>query len=147
MGFTTAVRSVFRQYARFAGRARRSEYWWWALFQTLAILAAGALDSITSGDPSDITEGTGPMATLTTLALVLPSLAVTVRRLHDTDKSAWWILWALVPVLGFILLFVWCLLDTTPGDNRFGAPPKITGWPGPDGRPGPWHGPPPVQQG
>ncbi len=86
-GFTAAANSVIGQYARSAGRARRSEYWWWQVF--LVLVAAGALDRAIAGNPVDLPEGPGPLSAVTSLVLMLLSLTFTVRRLHDTDKFAW----------------------------------------------------------
>lgn len=121
MGFGTAVSTVFRKYVRFSGRARRSEYWWWSLFVGILSIAALLLDS-TSG--TGVSDGTGPVQGLLTVALLLPNLAVTVRRLHDTGRSGWRVLLGLIPIVGFILLLVWTLQDSNPGSNRFGFSPK-----------------------
>jgi uncharacterized membrane protein YhaH (DUF805 family) len=129
MSFPAAIRSVLAQYVGFTGRARRSEYWWWALFTVLVGLAAAILDSVlgtTFGpDNSPAWRGsTGVVGSLVNLALLLPTLAVAVRRLHDTGRSGWWLLIGLVPIVGAIVLLVFFVLDSTPGTNRFGANPK-----------------------
>ncbi len=135
MGLGAAITSVFRQYARFAGRARRAEYWWWTLFATLVGLAAAVLDvAVTGGALGE----TGPIATVVGLALLLPNLTVTVRRLHDTDKSGWRVLWGLLPIVGAILLIVWCVQDSTTGVNDFGPNPKVAGGYGPGTPAGTW---------
>ena len=130
MSFTAAVRSVLTQYVGFRGRARRSEYWWFALFNVLVGLAAAILDSVlgtTLGDSSS----TGVIGIIANLALLLPSLAVAVRRLHDTDRTGWWLLLGLVPIVGAIVLLVFFVSDSTPGTNRFGASPKERPLPAP----------------
>jgi uncharacterized membrane protein YhaH (DUF805 family) len=114
MSFTTAVRSVLSQYATFRGRARRSEYWWFVVFNALVGVAAAVLD----GGRSD-----GPVSTLSALALLLPTLAVSVRRLHDTDRSGWCLLFLLFPLVGVIVLIAFLVQDSG-GDNRFGGSPK-----------------------
>jgi uncharacterized membrane protein YhaH (DUF805 family) len=129
MSFTAAIRSVLAQYAGFTGRARRSEYWWWALFTILVGLAAAILDSVlgTTFGPDNVPAwrgSTGVIGSIVNLALLLPTLAVAVRRLHDTDRSGWWLLIGLVPVVGAIVLLVFFVKDSTPGTNRFGANPK-----------------------
>jgi uncharacterized membrane protein YhaH (DUF805 family) len=129
MAFTAAIRSVLAQYVGFTGRARRSEYWWWALFTVLVGLAAAILDSVlgtTFGpDNSPAWRGsTGVIGSIVNLALLLPTLAVAVRRLHDTDRSGWWLLIGLVPIVGAIVLLVFFVMDSTAGTNRFGANPK-----------------------
>ena len=124
MGFADAVRTALSRYATFDGRATRPEFWWFALFYFLVQLAAGVLDVALF--PNAIF---GVVAPLVSLALLLPTLAVTARRLHDTDLSGWWQLISLVPVLGFIALIVLCVRPGTAGPNRFG-PPSL---PTPDG--------------
>ena len=114
MSFAAAVRSALTQYATFPGRARRSEYWWFLVFSALVGIAAALLD----GGRSD-----GPVSTLSALALLLPTLAVSVRRLHDTDRSGWCLLFALIPLIGSIVLIAFLVQDSG-GDNRFGPSPK-----------------------
>ncbi|MBG6100503.1 uncharacterized membrane protein YhaH (DUF805 family) [Micromonospora vinacea] len=123
MSFSTAIKSVFSQYVGFSGRARRSEYWWFALFTILVSIVTAILDSALG---LTFVEGstTGFIGLIASLALLLPSLAVAVRRLHDTDRTGWWLLIALVPFVGAIVLLVFFVLDSTPGANRFGPNPK-----------------------
>lgn len=120
-----------RRYADFRGRSRRSEYWLFALFVFLVQCAAYLLIGLAGGswdpDASDIS----PVGLIVELALglfmiflIVPSLAVAFRRLHDINRSAWWLLIALIPVFGGIVLFIFNVLDGTPGDNRFGPDPK-----------------------
>jgi uncharacterized membrane protein YhaH (DUF805 family) len=117
----------FKKFADFQGRARRSEYWLFSLFcfgvgVVIGILrvATGGLESLESGrmDPLGIVN------LLFSLAVLVPSLAVGFRRLHDTDRSAWWILIGLIPLIGWITLIVFYLLPGTTGPNRFGPDPK-----------------------
>src|SRR5262249_54035332 len=91
MGFGEAIRSVFGKYATFGGRACRSEYWWFYLFTVLVGAAAGVPDAIftTSAATAGAPSSAGPIAGIAQLALFLPQLAVTVRRLHDTNRSGW----------------------------------------------------------
>ena len=106
----------WKKYVEFSGRARRQEFWMFALFNFLASLATGIVDAIL---------GTGGMLNgLYSLAVLIPSFAVTARRLHDTDRSGWWQLIALIPLIGFIILLVFLCSDSKPGENRFGANPK-----------------------
>lgn len=121
MGFTGAVRTVFSKYATFSGRARRREYWYWALFMILLTIVTTAAD-ISLGTIDD--SGNGLIGTVVTLALLLPGLAVTARRLHDTDRRGWWILIGFIPLIGFIVLLVFCVQDSNDGMNRFGPSPK-----------------------
>ncbi|WFE51909.1 DUF805 domain-containing protein [Micromonospora sp. WMMD1155] len=122
MSFIDAVKSVLSKYVGFTGRARRSEYWWFALFTVLVSIVASILDGALGLDFEGST--TGLIGLVASLALLLPSLAVGVRRLHDTDRTGWWLLIALVPLVGFIVLIVFFVLDSTPGTNRFGPNPK-----------------------
>jgi uncharacterized membrane protein YhaH (DUF805 family) len=112
---------VWRQYAVFTGRARRKEYWMFFLVN-LAIVVA--LDIADAAIGTSTRSGFGVLAGLYGLAVLIPSLAVAVRRLHDTDKSGWWVLIGLVPFVGGIILIVLLALDGTPGPNRFGSDPK-----------------------
>ena len=127
MSFTQAVRSVLTQYVGFSGRARRSEFWWWFLFTVLVGIAARILDQASGTTVGEGFGQTGIIASLVSLALLLPNLAVSVRRLHDTGRSGWWILIGLVPVVGFIVLIVFYVQDSTPGPNPHGPNPKDAG--------------------
>lgn len=116
MTFTQAIQSVFSQYATFSGRARRSEYWFFVLFNYVISAALGFLGrymflfSILSG--------------LYSLAVLIPSLAVTWRRLHDIGKGGGWYFFILVPLVGWIFLLVWLCRDSQPGQNTYGPNPK-----------------------
>ena len=112
-----------RKYATFSGRARRKEYWWFALFTFLVTMMLAIGDYILVGSENMAVYGAGPLLGFGSLALILPSLAVTVRRLHDRDKSGWFILLGLLPIVGAIVLFVWYVSRGTAGDNRFGPDP------------------------
>jgi uncharacterized membrane protein YhaH (DUF805 family) len=131
MSFVAAVRSVLSQYVGFGGRARRSEYWWFVLFSALVGIVASVLDLAFGTDFEGTVLTSGFISTLVNLVLLLPSLAVGVRRLHDTDRSGWWLLIGLIPLIGAIVLLVFFVQDGTPGQNRFGPSPKhqaATGW-------------------
>ncbi|MDP9436969.1 MAG: DUF805 domain-containing protein [Actinomycetota bacterium] len=117
MGFADAVSSGFARYASFSGRARRSEYWWFYLFTFLVYVAATVIDAII---------GVPATAAIAVLALFIPTLAVSVRRLHDTGRSGWWFLIGLVPLVGGIVLLVFFVQDGTPGANQYGPSPKET---------------------
>ena len=111
MNFTQAISSGFRKYVEFSGRATRSEYWYWTLFTSLGYLIALIVDAFTTGFLVYL---------LFALATFLPSMAVTIRRLHDVDRSGWWIHLSLVPIIGAIVLLIWYVSEGTPGENRFG---------------------------
>lgn len=122
MSFIDAVSSALRQYATFSGRARRAEYWWFVLFSLLVSLVAGVVDRAlgTGGDADSV----GIVGLVTSLALLLPGLAVAVRRLHDTEKSGWWVLAFLIPLVGFVLWLMFMLAQSDPYTNRYGPSPK-----------------------
>ena len=117
MTFQQAIETCFRKYATFSGRAARPEFWWFVLFLFLATSSLGMLDSALL--PADTTL----LAPLFWLATLLPRLAVSVRRLHDIGKSGWWLLLALIPVLGFLVLLYFCVQPGEPGENEYGPPP------------------------
>lgn len=113
---------VLKQYADFSGRARRKEYWMFALFNLIFVIVAAILDNILG-----LTFGQLPYGVfyfLYALALIVPGLAVAVRRLHDIGKSGWMILIGLIPLVGAIWLIVLMVLDSKPGENQYGPNPK-----------------------
>ena len=114
MNMQEAVRSVLSQYAGFTGRARRSEYWFWYLATVIAYVVALIIDNIL---------GISLVTIIVALAVIVPTIAVGVRRLHDTDKSGWFILIGLIPVIGAIVLIVFFVMDSGP-DNQYGPNPK-----------------------
>jgi uncharacterized membrane protein YhaH (DUF805 family) len=122
MGIWEAARSAFGQYGSFAGRARRAEFWWFMLFVSLVSLGADILDAAIFR-PLAWNSAAGPIAGLWALATALPSISVSVRRLHDLDRSGWWWWLWFVPVIGFILLIIWFASRGTDGPSRFGADP------------------------
>src|SRR6266496_4200202 len=124
MGFGDAIRSVFRQYASFTGRARRSEYWWFTLFAILVYLVAVLVDLAVNAPIFLI---------LVALALLLPGLAVSVLRLHDSNRPGGWIFISLVPFVGSIILLIFQCQDSTPGPNTYGPSPKYATAVGPYG--------------
>jgi uncharacterized membrane protein YhaH (DUF805 family) len=116
---------ALKRYAEFNGRSRRKEYWSFILLFIILSIIATMLDaSIFHG--MAINGEMGVVSLILSLALIIPLLAVTVRRLHDTDRSGWWILLGLIPLLGQLVLLVLYCLDGTPGENRFGPNPKQT---------------------
>ena len=106
----------WKKYAEFSGRARRKEFWMFVLFNFLVNIAVGIVDGILGTN--------GALGGLYSLAVLIPSLAVAARRLHDTDRSGWWQLIALIPLIGVIILLVFVCSDSKPGENRFGPNPK-----------------------
>ncbi|MBV8489311.1 MAG: DUF805 domain-containing protein [Candidatus Eremiobacteraeota bacterium] len=117
--------SVLKNYTGFHGRARRAEFWWFTLFNIIIIAVLELVGSLIGGMTG---SGNGPvvagaLAGIYSLAVLLPTIAVSIRRLHDTDKSGWWILLNFVP-FGAIVLLIFYILDGTPGPNQYGPNPK-----------------------
>ena len=133
MSFGPAIASGFKNYVSWKGRATRAEYWWWTLFVFIVelpfsiiynVASQGELQkAMESGDQAATLAATfGPaywLLLLVSLVFFLPSLAVTIRRLHDIDRSGGWFWIILVPFAGSIVLLVFALLPSTPGKNRF----------------------------
>ena len=109
MNFADSIKICFSKYVDFSGRAKRPEFWWFTLFLFLANLVLGMLGDMIS--------------MLFSLATLLPSLAVGARRLHDTNRSGWWQLLWLIPVIGWIVMIVFLVQEGEAGDNRFGNVP------------------------
>jgi uncharacterized membrane protein YhaH (DUF805 family) len=109
MDFKEAVESGFKNWKDFHGRAARSEYWWWWLFTVLVYLAANILDEAATG---------GLLSAVAYLALLVPSLSLAFRRLHDLDRTAWWLLIGFIPILGGLVLLFWMVQKGTDGKNR-----------------------------
>ena len=121
MTFTQAIAAGFRKFANSAGRASRSEYWYWTLFTFLVDVASLGLDKLIFPD-----NVWGPVGIATSLWLFLPSLAVAMRRLHDINRSGRWVL-LILTVVGIVPLIVWALRKGTDGDNDFGPDPLADG--------------------
>lgn len=113
---------ALKKYATFSGRAQRAEYWYYTLFYILIYIGLTIIDSVTG--TFDAESGVGLLGSLMGLALLLPTLAVTVRRLHDTGRSGWWLLIGLIPLVGLIVMLVFTVQDSKPGDNEYGPNPK-----------------------
>lgn len=113
--------AVLKKYAVFSGRARRKEYWMFVLFNIIFALVASALDTVVFGIAFD---GFGPLYVAYTLAVLVPGLAVSVRRLHDIGKSGWYLLVNLIPLAGPIWYLVLVCTDSQPRDNQYGSNPK-----------------------
>jgi uncharacterized membrane protein YhaH (DUF805 family) len=113
MNFVQAVQSGISKYVQFEGRASRSEYWYWTLFSLLVSVAASIVDGI---------SGTEAVSVVAALALLLPGLAMSARRLHDIDRTFWWVLITFT-IVGALVLIYWACLRGTVGPNRFGPGP------------------------
>lgn len=113
--FGSSISICFSKYARFSGRAPRAEYWWFVLFSALVGFVIGFMASILHSHALHI------LICIFDLGILLPQLSVAVRRLHDTNRSGWWIWLGLIPIVGTIILFIWYATPGTPGQNQFGA--------------------------
>ncbi len=118
MNFGQAISSGFSNYVNFSDRAYRSEYWYWFLFVVLGQFVTAIVDSVIG---IQLTTG------IFSLVVLLPGIALSVRRLHDLDRTGWWLLLAFVPLVGTIILIVWFCTRGTPGPNRFG-PDQLAGF-------------------
>lgn len=114
--------TALRKYGVFTGRSRRSEYWYFALFYFLISVVLAIVDTMAGTMDADL--GIGLLGGLFGVAMIVPSLAVGVRRLHDIGKSGWWLLIGLIPLIGVIVLIVWACRDSQPGANVYGPNPK-----------------------
>ena len=121
MDLTTSVKVCFKKYATFDGRARRSEFWYFCLFCLLIGIVTLYIDISILG--YSVEEEYTPLNTIAYLAVFIPSISVTARRLHDIGKSGWWMLLALTGI-GIILLIIWYATDGEKKKNRFGNPIK-----------------------
>ncbi|QUJ66210.1 DUF805 domain-containing protein [Photobacterium sp. GJ3] len=113
---------ALKKYAVFSGRAQRQEYWYFFLINLIITLALGIVDHLLQTPGAE--DGTGMLGGIYSLAVLLPSLAVGARRLHDIGRSGWWMLLVLVPILGFIVLVIFFVQDGQPGENEYGLNPK-----------------------
>jgi len=111
--------TVLKKYAVFSGRARRKEYWYFNLFNFLIAFGLGVIDWLL-GLVVTSDSGIGLLGGLYSLAVLIPGIAVTVRRLHDTGRSGWWLLISFIPIIGFIVLLVFMLSESQPGKNQYG---------------------------
>ena len=126
MSFGAAVRDGFSNYARFSGRSPRSGYWWWVLFVVGGRFVTAFLDLYLFGSQSgNGADSLGTVEGLFLLAVGVPSVAVMVRRLHDSDLRGWWAIAAIVPFVGSFIFLIYITRPSTPGPNRFG--PATTG--------------------
>jgi uncharacterized membrane protein YhaH (DUF805 family) len=117
MTFGQAISSGFQNYVNFSGRASRSAYWYWTLFAVLMSIASKLLDVMLFPGLD-----TSPINSLVGLALFLPGLSIAVRRLHDLDRTGWWLL-IIFTVIGIVVLLIWFCMRGTMGANRFGPDP------------------------
>jgi uncharacterized membrane protein YhaH (DUF805 family) len=114
--------TVLKKYAVFSGRARRQEYWFFTLFSFIITAVLVYIDF--NVGPYGSQTGLGFLSGLYSLAVFIPTFAVTVRRLHDTSRTGWWLLIGFIPLIGAIVLLVFMFLDSTSGTNEYGLDPK-----------------------
>ena len=119
MDFMTAVRTCLNKYVTFDGRAQRSEFWWFALFNFIGAVVLNVIDSALFGAQV--------LSLLWSLALLLPGIAVGARRLHDIEKSGWWLLISFVPLIGLLVLLYFFVQRGTDGPNQYGPDPLAGG--------------------
>lgn len=105
---------VLKKYADFSGRARRKEFWMFALINFVVMIVLSIVDGVI---------GMPVLGAIYALGVLIPSIAVGARRMHDTGRSGWWLLLGLIPVIGLVLI-IFFVLDSTPGDNQYGPNPK-----------------------
>jgi len=124
LGYKDAIKSYFANYLNFEGRASQSAYWYAALFVSILSIVAnnigGGGSALVAVNPITSLFTDNPLATLFSLATILPNLSVGIRRLHDTGRSGTYLLWALLPIVGWILLIVWLASPSDPADNKYG---------------------------
>ena len=114
---------VLKKYAVFTGRARRKEYWYFILFNTLISIALTIFDGVTG--TLNVEAGVGLLSGIYALVVLIPSIAVAVRRLHDTNRSGLWLFIVLIPIIGVIVLIVFFASDSKSEENQYGLNPKI----------------------
>ena len=122
VGFGEAVSRGFRKYFIFSGRATRAESWWWVLFTVLAGIVLAVVDTFTG--TMGMFGDSGLLGTLFELATLIPSLALGARRLHDINRTGWWLLLLFVLVVGWIVLIVWAIKRGDKGPNKYGSDPR-----------------------
>lgn len=126
VSFTEAISRAFSKYCCFTGRASRSEYWWFCLFGFIVGLVFGLPKGILGGlNYLDAADGVNLVSQIVSLAFLLPSLGLFFRRMHDTNRSGWNILWILLPVVGFIILLIYLTKSSCPAENKYGPVPNI----------------------
>ena len=132
---------ALKKYAVFNGRAEKKEFWYFSLFVVIFSIVLAVIDAFipgfdtffeiplpeqlnaTYGSPYSTPSGMGLLSGIYALAMAIPSLSIAVRRLHDTDRTGWWFLLILLPLIGIIVLIVFWAKDSTPGENRYGPDP------------------------
>jgi uncharacterized membrane protein YhaH (DUF805 family) len=119
--------AVLKKYAQFSGRARRKEYWMFTLFNIIIAMGLSIVDRVVG--LADATTGLGPLYGLYMLAVLVPALAVSIRRLHDTDRSGWMLLLVFIPILGAFVVLYFMVQEGQAGQNQYGPNPKMAAGP------------------
>jgi uncharacterized membrane protein YhaH (DUF805 family) len=114
---------VLKKYAVFDGRARRKEYWYFVLFNAIIGFVLGLIEAVAGIGPE---IGFSVLGGIYTLAILLPSIGVNIRRLHDIGRSGWWLFISLIPFIGAIIMLIFTVTDSQEGTNQYGPSPKIT---------------------
>lgn len=118
--FGEAIKRAFSNYCRFSGRASRSEYWWWFLFTIIVSTALNYIFLLVSSASTALL-----ISGIVSLALLLPTIGLYFRRLHDIGKSGWWWLLLFIPIIGSIILIIWFCKDSQPTENQYGPIPNL----------------------
>lgn len=113
---------ALKKYAQFGGRSRRKEYWFFVLINMIIVFLLTFIDGLTG--TLNAQSGLGLLSGIYNLLVLIPSLAVAFRRLHDTGRSAWWLLLFLIPVIGLLVIIVFLVQDSEEGQNQYGISPK-----------------------
>jgi uncharacterized membrane protein YhaH (DUF805 family) len=116
--FIGAIKDALARFVDFKTRSTRSQFWWWVLGYLLISIVAGFIDGAIGMSGSD------PVGLLVSVVLLLPSIAVSIRRLHDIGRTGWWLLLMLLPIIGSIVLLVFYCTKTQPAANQWGSPPR-----------------------
>ena len=122
MNFQNAAKTGFRRAFDFKGRSSRSEFWYWVLFSLILSFTTSFVDQLIFGSSF---AAVGPLGLILALILFIPNISITFRRLHDINKSAWWLLILCIPFIGIIMFIVWHCSKGTKGPNRFGPDPLM----------------------
>ena len=125
MNFGQAIALGFSKYLDFTGRASRSEFWFWVLFAVIGAITTNTLDAAIFVYHNGVSPLNSPLSNIFTIVALLPSLAVATRRLHDVDRTGWWMLLVFTGI-GIIALLYWQGQEGTPNQNRFGPNPSTT---------------------
>lgn len=116
----------FKKYIEFSGRASRKQYWMFMLFVVVIAMILGFFDGLMGTQIGETPQSVGVLSLIWSLAILLPSLSITVRRLHDTNRSGWWFLISFIPLLGGVVLVVFMVMNGNAGSNQYGLDPKLS---------------------